>query len=63
MSNLRDTGVERLRGDLRGKPRARREALVSVTDALTVAAVARTAMAVANFMVTGLILGTARTKE
>ena len=45
--------MARLRGALGGKPRARRWALVSTTVvALTVAATARAAKAVANFIVT-----------
>jgi len=49
----RDAGVARLVGALGGNPRAKRWALVSKTEALTVAAVAITAKIIANFIVTG----------
>jgi hypothetical protein len=55
--NLRDAGVERLRGDLGGKPRAKRLALVSRCDALTAATAAKRARTAVNFIVT------ARAKE
>lgn len=44
------TGVARLAGDLGGKPRAMRLALVSTTAALTVAAAARAVKMIVNFM-------------